>query len=318
MSQTVVVVVCVVVLVGIVGVSLFLRAHNERHYDLSEIKLQPAISLRENPPETIAVELSDSEKLLEDFLPLVREKAASVATESSPEIVIEKTDRDILLEKIAKWNYRSFMQVGDQKSGTFENDETSQSLQVTEGYEFDGVEFVRLTENMAVVALGSASETLSLVLKQEPPPVEEKATSGPPSKEERDERRRRYQEQIMPTFQHIAARYTPLPWVTIRTTPPSPEEVQTAVAAYYETMRPTIEASTKIPGHPPSDEPLSEEEESRRAEWVATQIAVMRERHAEPQDGSSGESDNRRRGRPVPAPNQTPQEMLEPTDDLQD
>lgn len=303
------------VLIAVVGTVVLLSSRSQGKYDLSEMRVEPEISLREKPPESIATELSDSEKLLEDFLPLLQEKSAALVADSTPDTVPEMTDMDILQEKITNWAYRSFMQVGDQKSGTFENDETLQVLQVTEGYEFDGLHFLSLTENAAVVGLGSASKTLSLIVKQEPIPVVEAATPGPPSADERERRRRRYQEEAMPTFQHIASQYTPLPWVTIRTTPPSAEEVETAVAAYYETMRPTIEASTKVAGHPRSDEPLSAEEESQRAEWVATQIAVMRERYAEPQDGASDGQGTSRSGRPIPVPNRTPQEMLEDLDD---
>ncbi|HNT34798.1 MAG TPA: hypothetical protein PKH07_07355 [bacterium] len=184
---------------------------------------------------------------------------------SKPDIV---SDLDRLAEKTDAWRYRSFYRIGEVEYGQLEDMASKQMIKVVEGGIHDEVIFTNLNESICTVVLGEASRSLALDLVPEQPTETPLDADSPESLRFSD-----YRLKSEPTMRAIFSQYTPKDPNSPLRTPPTSEEVETAAAAYYATVRPTVQAAEDMPEliqNPNPSEGLTELEE-----WVDTFRSVQ-------------------------------------------
>lgn len=314
MNRTLLGVLVVIALVCILGL-VFLFSGRSSRLEMTPITVSPSISLREEQPGDIMA-LAQEDKT--DFLQYLKTQPISPG-EAEPALVGEATDEvnyaALLRSKASQWIYRSFSQIGDEKIGMLENNQTSNQWEVREKQVYDDVLIEELSYNRCLVRLEDATMEI---------PFSPKLTinmndifSRPPTEEEIAERVAYYDRHVRPTFEAMNERYTPQPHQTFPV-PLSPEQEATNVQYYMTNIAPTFieraksytpKPGQRMPVRPQSTQEVEINVKKYMATYHPTQLATM---HPEwKQYFEEREVWERTYGTPVPSPNQAPPAVQE-------
>ena len=269
-------VLCFGVLVAIYCLVLLGRSRlSPKDLQTAEVDIRLAFEMKDSVKPDLLNSLNlETESFLQD---LESRQIKSVCSEPSPEPVSQPTERkrsdmERLSEKTDAWRYRAYVQLGTMRYGTLEDMSSGEMIRIYEGGVLNGVCFESICDLSCVAIVGEASRCLLL----------ENIPSHPtdtPLDPNCPEYRRflEYRGRAEPKMRELFIAYRPRTKNSPLMTPPSPEELEAAVADYFATVRPTVEAGGEIGDI--AEQGAPSEGMSEFEEWVDTYRSVWRNEH---------------------------------------